>query len=244
MTEPLYASLARGIESSISSGGHLPGSLLPGENALAEKHGVSRATVRAALDLLEKAGIVERRRGRGTRVLTPRPPRGFGQSVSSTPELIQYAHDTRRVVTSVDEFVVDAFTAETVGVAPGSRWLRINSLRIDPARPHKPICASDSYLAPELHPVTQHLSDETTALFELLSRHLNVHTDSIEQELQAASVPERFADVLAAVPNSPALRILRHYRDASGWLFLTTVGLHPADRFAYRMRLDRASSTR
>ena len=240
MTEPLYAKLARGIEAAISRGRHLPGTLLPGENALARQHGVSRATVRAALNLVEKAGVVERRRGAGTRVLVPRPPAGFGQSVCTTQELIQYARDTRRVVTSVGDFVADAFTADALGLAPGSRWLRISSLRVDPLRLDQPICASDSYVAPKLQGITGHLSDQTTALFELLSDHLGVRTDSIEQELQAASVPESLASVLSAVPASPALRILRHYRDASGWLFLTTVGLHPADRFAYRIRLDRS----
>jgi DNA-binding GntR family transcriptional regulator len=240
MTEPLYANLARDIEAAISSGVHRPGTLLPGENTLAEQHRVSRATVRAALDLLEKAGLVDRRRGAGTRVLTPRPPAGFGQSVCTTQELIQYARDTRRVVTSVADFVADTFMANALGLPPGSRWLKISSMRIDPARPRQPICASDSYVAPSLRGITEHLSDETTALFELLSEHFGVRTASIEQELQASSVPENLAGVLAAVPASPALRILRHYRDGSGWLFMTTVGLHPADRFAYRIRLDRS----
>jgi DNA-binding GntR family transcriptional regulator len=241
MREPLYANLARDIEAAISGGAHPPGTLLPGEKALAERNGVSRATVRAALDILEKAGVVERRRGAGTRVLVPRPPAGFGQSISTTEELIQYARNTRRVTTSFGDFVADAFVANSLGLAPGSRWLRISSLRIDPARPDLPICASDSYVAPSLAAITEHLSDETTALFELLSEHFGIHTDSIEQELQGASVPENLAGALSAIPGSPALRILRHYRDASRWLFLTTVGLHPADRFAYRMRLDRSA---
>lgn len=240
MTRPLYANLARDLESAIASGGHLPGTLLPGEIELAERHGVSRATVRAALAILERAGLVERRRGAGTRVLAPRPPAGFGQSVRSTQELIHYARDTRRVVTATDDFVADAFSADVLGVPPGSRWLRISSLRIDPARPTQPICASEAYLAPRLAGVVPHLGDETTALLELLARHCGLHTDSIEQELQGAVVPDHLAAPLAAQSASPALRILRHYRDPARWLFLTTVGLHPADRFAYRMRLDRS----
>lgn len=242
MPEPLYANLARDLETAISSGGHLPGSLLPGELELAERHGVSRATVRAALTLLEKAGVVERRRGAGTRVLAPRPPAGFGQSVRTTEELVHYARDTRRVVSAVGDFVADAFMAPVLGLPPGSRWLRITSLRIDPAKPSQPICASDAYLAPSLQAVTAHLDDETTALVELLSEHCGLRTGSIEQELQGAIIPEELAGPLAASPGGPALRILRHYRDASRWLFLTTVGLHPADRFAYRMRLDRSPS--
>ncbi len=240
MTEPLYANLARDLQTAISSGRHAPGSLLPGEIELAESHGVSRATVRAALSLLEREGLVERRRGAGTRVLEPRPGAGFGQSVLSIEELSHYARDTRRVVQTVRTVVVDRELAAQIGIAAGSRWLRIQNLRIDPARPKRPICASEAYIAHELSSVRHHLSDETTALCDLLAMHNGVRLDGIEQEMQGALVPEELAGPLASEPGAPALRILRRYVDASGWVFLVSVGLHPADRFAYRMRLDRS----
>ncbi|MCL4767986.1 MAG: GntR family transcriptional regulator [Hyphomicrobiaceae bacterium] len=240
MTEPLYANIARDLQTAIRSGRHEPGSLLPGEIELAETHGVSRATVRAALSLLEREGLVERRRGAGTRVLEPRPAAGFGQSVLSIEELSHYARDTRRVVQNVRPVVMDRELAASLGIAAGSRWLRIQSLRIDPARPRRPICASEAYVAHELATIKRHLSDETTALCDLLARHNGVQLDVIEQEIQGAAVPEDLAGPLAASPGAPALRILRRYVDASGWVFLVSAGLHPADRFAYRMRLDRS----
>jgi DNA-binding GntR family transcriptional regulator len=240
MPTPLYANLARDLQVAIAAGHHEPGSLLPGEIELAEIHRVSRATVRAALDLLEKEGLVERRRGAGTRVLRPRPAHGFGQSVLSIDELIHYARDTRRVVRSVDDAVIDLETAANLGIAAGSRWLRIQSLRIDGSHPKRPICASESYVAHALASVKHRLDDETTALCDLLARHHGVLLDRIEQEMRGAVVPAHLAEPLAATVGDPALRILRRYVDASGDVFLVTVGLHPADRFAYRMRLDRS----
>lgn len=240
MTKPLYAIIARNLQIAIHRGQHEPGSLLPGEIELAEIHGVSRATIRAALSLLEKEGLVERRRGAGTRVLEPRPDPGFGQSVISIEELSHYARDTRRVVQAVRTVVVDRELAARLGIAAGSRWLRIQNLRIDPARPRRPICASKAYVAHELSSVKRHLSDETTALCDLLAKHNGIRLEGIEQELQGAVVPEELAGPLASEPGAPALRILRRYVDASGWVFLVTVGLHPSDRFAYRMRLDRS----
>jgi GntR family transcriptional regulator len=240
---PLYADLARNLHSAISSGKHRPGSFLPGEHELAEVHGVSRATVRAALNMLEREGLVERRRGAGTFVLEPRPPEGFGQSVMTADELIHYARDTRRVVSSIDDFVADIAMANVLGAAPGSRWLRISSLRIDPARADRPICYSEAYVAEKLASVRQYLAEETTALCDLLSRQCGIRTDSIEQELQGAIVSKAHSSALVAPEGAPALRILRRYRDVRGWLFLTTVGVHPADRFAYRMKLDRSDKT-
>ena len=52
-------------------------------------------------------------------------------------------------------------------------------------------------------------------------------------------IPADLATVLATAPGFPALRILRRYLDASGWVYLVTDSLHPADRFSYRMRLER-----
>lgn len=45
-----------------------PGALIPGEEALAEEWGVSRATVNRALTELARAGLVERKKKAGTRV--------------------------------------------------------------------------------------------------------------------------------------------------------------------------------
>ncbi|MEC5293418.1 GntR family transcriptional regulator [Aurantimonas sp. C2-6-R+9] len=239
MTEPLYANLARDLHAAITSGIHQPGSKLPGEHELAAMHSVSRATVRAALSLLEGNGLVERRRGAGTLVLEPRPPAGFGQSVLSMEELIHYARDTRRIVRSVENLVADKSVAASIGATPGSRWLRIASIRVDSARPRKPICASFAYIDEGLSEVRDHLADETSALCDLLSRNCGVHVKNIKQELQGAIIHDALAEQLYVLVGSPALRILRHYRDAAGWIFMITVSLHPADRFAYRMQLDR-----
>ena len=49
-----------------------PNSLLPAEHALAQQFGVSRVTIRRALGLLERSGLVSRERGRGTTVNPPK----------------------------------------------------------------------------------------------------------------------------------------------------------------------------
>jgi GntR family transcriptional regulator len=239
MSEARYATLARDLQAAISAGRLEAGSVLPGEHELAEAHGVSRGTVRAALDLLERDGVVERRRGIGTRILQSRPAIGFGQTMQSIDGLIHYAKSTRRVVDRVQEIVLDTDLAAVIGAQPGSRWWRIENRRIDDARPDRPICASDAYVARKLSEVRAHLSDEKTALCDLLATHCGVRVESIDQELQGALVPDDFAEKLVTVAGAPALRVLRRYRDASGWIFLVTVGIHPADRFSYRMRLDR-----
>ena len=63
-----YKELKAEILQRIVQGDWPPGSLLPGEVELAERHGCARATLNRAMRDLAEDGIVERRRKAGTRV--------------------------------------------------------------------------------------------------------------------------------------------------------------------------------
>lgn len=64
------------------AGGALPvGSRLPGEAMLAQRFGVNRHTVRAALKALERDGLVRARQGSGTFVAAVPPPATLGHAV-------------------------------------------------------------------------------------------------------------------------------------------------------------------
>jgi GntR family transcriptional regulator len=63
---PQYRLIANALRSEIESGRLGPGDQLPTETELEKTHGVSRNTVRQALDILVTAGLVSAERGRGT----------------------------------------------------------------------------------------------------------------------------------------------------------------------------------
>ncbi|HEX5140574.1 MAG TPA: GntR family transcriptional regulator [Dehalococcoidia bacterium] len=71
-TLPLYHQLREFIRDRIETGEWAPGHRLPGESDLQVEFGVSRATVRQALQLLENEGLIERFQGRGTFVGRPK----------------------------------------------------------------------------------------------------------------------------------------------------------------------------
>ena len=75
-----YAQIIAQIEQAIADGELAPGDRLPPERALAEEHGVSRMTVRQALQSLESRGLLRRAIGRngGSFVARPKVERDLG----------------------------------------------------------------------------------------------------------------------------------------------------------------------
>lgn len=68
--EPLYKQIADLIEQGISTGIFSSEEMLPSERLLAKDLEVNRSTVVSAYDLLQSLGIVERKKGSGTRIST------------------------------------------------------------------------------------------------------------------------------------------------------------------------------
>lgn len=66
---PLYAQLAEALRRRLGEGVWKPGDCIPSQGELAASFAVARVTVRQAVALLEKEGLLESRRGRGTFVL-------------------------------------------------------------------------------------------------------------------------------------------------------------------------------
>lgn len=64
-----------------------PNSLLASEHDLARRFGVSRVTIRRALGLLERSGVVSRQRGRGTTVNPPKITRSLSPMSSFEEDL-------------------------------------------------------------------------------------------------------------------------------------------------------------
>ena len=84
-SSPLYLDIAVTLDREISL--LAPNSLLPTEQQFAKRFGVSRITIRGALDLLEKSGLVSRLRGRGTIVSPPKITRRFSPLYSFEQDL-------------------------------------------------------------------------------------------------------------------------------------------------------------
>ena len=69
---PLWQQLAAILRAQIQSRKLPPGRVMPSETTLMQEHGLSRGTVRKAIDALADEGLVNRVQGRGTFVRSSR----------------------------------------------------------------------------------------------------------------------------------------------------------------------------
>ena len=84
---PVYLQIAEGIREVLKRGLLAPGAALPPERVLCEQYGVSRMTLRQAFELLDREGLIETQRGRGTFVSPKRLAKQQQEMRSFTEEI-------------------------------------------------------------------------------------------------------------------------------------------------------------
>jgi GntR family transcriptional regulator len=128
-SQPLYHRVYRELSKEIESGGLRPGDRLPSERWLCDELGVSRATVRRAIEELISDGLVQTR-GRGSYVggdALVEPPNtlmslselGRSRGLEATSRVL--AADLRAA--TIDE-------AEAFGIAPGAELFELRRVRM------------------------------------------------------------------------------------------------------------------
>jgi len=234
-----YRALEETLRGEIARGRYRVGDRLPTEAQLGEAHGVSRATVRSALERLEKLGMIVRRPRVGTVVKARSPDSHYAVSVGSLSELLVFLDSTH--VRPVDSGEVSASKdlATDLGCEPGDPWVRVRTLRT-PAGDKLPISWTEYYLQPRFRAVVAQMGRRAGPVYPLLEKRYKVAIARIEQDIGACAMPAAIARRLAAEPGSPALRVIHRMVSASGGTLYCTVSLYPAGRFRYVQALRRA----
>jgi DNA-binding GntR family transcriptional regulator len=242
--ETRYATVAKVLSEAIGTGRYPVGSILPNELELAVEFGVSRSTVRAALRELQVSGLVSRKKSAGTRVEAASPSAsrdGFTQALSSIEAIQQFGFETIRDVQSIGEIVADEALAAKLGCKPGSRWLKVSSLRRVPDRPDSPpVCWTDVYITDSLAvDIRGQITGYRGIFGDLIEEKTGRRIVEIRQGISATGVPDALAAPLQTSANAHALEIRRQYILSPSTLVEVTVSVHPADRFSYSTRLRR-----
>ena len=144
---PRYAQIFDTLTKRMQAGRYPVDMRLPTESELCEEFSASRFTIREALRRLVEQGMVQRRQGAGSVVVSTTPQARYVHSLSSLSDLFQFALDTHYDMLSTSQVTLEAQVAEDVGVSAGERWHRVEGLRSH-EKGGNAICYMHSYIAP------------------------------------------------------------------------------------------------
>lgn len=236
---PQYLRISRQLESDIRDGVYPIGSLLPTEARLCEAYGISRFTARNALAVLEEKGLIQRTQGRGSVVVSLQTSM-YRDTWSSIDELLAHAGTVRTVIRDMDEIVVDDDLSARIGFASGTHLVRVDGVRYRTEKGREwPICSIRIWFPAEYREVVSGLSEFRGSIAYLLEKHYGKRSQRVDQDISACLLEAPVARVLEAPEGSPALHLIRRFRDSENEVFEASESILPASRFTYSMRLRR-----
>lgn len=238
-----YILLAQELIEQITNGHLAVGASLPSEVDLSQQYGVSRATLRSALQVVQDKGLISRRKRAGIRVEASQPRKPYERSLSDLDDLMQFATVTERHVQRVEDVICDAALAARLKCQVLQKWLHVAMLRTDTQKPDSPLCWTDIYLEPGVGEGLRSQFDAKSGLIcEMVEAKYGCTVVEVQQEIRAVGVPPHAAAALGVEQDSHALEVTRWYISESGTPFEVTISVFPADRFTYGLKLQRHST--
>lgn len=125
---PLYQQLHRALRTAIANKQLAPDDALPPERDMAQDLGVSRITVRKALDALVDEGLVTRRQGAGTFVAS-RVEKSFSKLSSFTEDMLARGRTPRSAWLKRTDGAVTPEEAMILGLSPATPVFRFSRIR-------------------------------------------------------------------------------------------------------------------
>ena len=203
--EPLYRRVAAELLGELRAGTVPPGERLPGERQLAEHFGVSRETVRQALQLLRLEGLIATDR-RGSHAALPGVP-VEAPAVAGFPLGAPQAGREAVARATVTWEVPPPGHAEPLGLAPGR-----------PTLVHRYWCASPC--GREQRTAVTSFSAVTLAEVEELARYRDRADGTGAAELRRtydwmrrAGLSLHHRDTITRIPGTPSVRVTRQVHD-------------------------------
>ena len=228
------------LRDDITNGVVREGSLLPGENKLAEAYNVSRITIRRALDALASEGWIEKKTGAGSVVL---PRFGSGQKISANfatliPQLVDIDRSTTARLLTFSYGKPPEVVADALDLSKGEKVQTAVRVRLVDDQPY-------SYLTTHVPEEIARNYDETDLatqpLFRLLERS-GVKVDSAQQSLSATLASPEVAEALGVAVGSALLSLKRVVRDEGGRGVEFLSALYRPELFRVEMELSRVGS--
>lgn len=233
---PLYVQLKTLIRDKIAHNEWKPHEALPGERQLMETYGLSRTTVRQALNELVSEGALYRRHGKGTFVAPRRLEQSLGTLMGFAEELRERGLSPQVHVLSAGMRRAPVDAAQALGLPEGSEVATIQRVvSVD----LYPLFVDRTYITEPVGRMILGLDLASESIYRLIER-LGFPIREGLQTIAAEPLSTADAKLLQVEPKAPALRIRRITYIDSEKPIEYSIAHYRGDQYQYRTKLVRA----
>ncbi|MFT3776913.1 MAG: GntR family transcriptional regulator [Ottowia sp.] len=222
---PLYRQVSAALLDRIQSGEWPVGTILPRELDLAKQLGVSRVTLRQALGILEKGGVVERVRKVGTKVIAEAMGTTYVQQMDGLEQILRLAGQTAMRVDRM-RTVKGEPDEGLAGVASATGyWLAIEGVRhlrgVSTLSTCTTVFVDNKYAG-----IAPFLDQEVDSVYALVEQVYGLGVHSIRHRISACALSDPMARTLGLPAGSPGLQVQAWLYAADGSLIEYVRSIH------------------
>lgn len=231
----LYSQLYDILFQDIVNGAYSRGDLIPSESELMRQYGVSRATARKAMEMLSNNGLIQKRRGHGSEVISNTP--------SSSPQHVaSYIKRSVADKTVPEKRLIDALlvpataeVASALGLTPQASMYRLRRVRYSG---DTPFYFEVNYFAQGYLPDALSHDFSKESLRSYIVNECHVQWSRAEQRIYAAPAKLEVARLLGVEEGAPVLYIQRVSFDEAGFPREFVQTYYRSDLYHLEIELD------
>ena len=240
MTQPLYQKIENELYEKIKSGEYPLNSQIPTENELAQQLGVSRPTIRQALDSLTRHGYLTRIKGKGTFVTEPKVLHDSCRFLMSYQTESQYKGVSLR--TKVIENVIvhpPGHVAQSLDLLPSEKVIKLTRLRwLEDYHNGAPVVYTTVYVPQKLFPNMTEFDFTTCSFYNVLEEQgLGVRSNVKKLEVIPAS--PKLTQLLKTNRYEPLILISALGRTAEEMPIEYSESYYPSSRNSFHIHVHR-----
>ncbi|WP_044893088.1 GntR family transcriptional regulator [Bacillus alveayuensis] len=207
---PLYEQLKDIIKKNIEEGIYKVGEQIPSERTLCETYNVSRITVRQAIALAEKEGLLQRLQGVGTFVRKPKIKQELSNFNSFQSTLSQQGLIAKTKLVHEEIISSDIQLSRVLNISVMDKVYHLELLGLGD---EKPIVFYNSYFSEEVGLLMKKVADEALAenmpfsTLDLYKKTDKLNPTHVEQTFEAKAASSYIADQLQVDVATPILTV-------------------------------------
>ena len=206
MPKPLYEQLREILRDDIINGKYSEGGKMPSEDKLREIYGVSRITVRRAIQDLCNDGMLQRQHGKGTFVLTKKHKDRMDIIHGFTDYMEEHGREIGRIILEKNYTFPSERVAESLNIGIEDSVIYLKRLMLDQGFP---FMLDECWYPATRYPNLFDEIKEDSSTYHILSQKYKVKLSKSYKEINAILSTEEISSYLACSVGDPIFSIYK-----------------------------------